>query len=65
MRDPKRISRICKLLEKKWVLSPDQRLGQFLSNYVFGYKTDIFYQEDDDTERLLGEVEDECKKTRG
>ena len=53
VRDPARISRICKILEKKWKAHPDLRLGQFLSVHVFGYKRDIFYQEDDDTELLL------------
>ena len=53
MRDPKRIKRICRLLEKKWLEEPDMRLGQFLSVHVFGYKRDIFFQEDDDTELLL------------
>ena len=53
MRDPKRIKRICKLIEKQWNKVPDQRLGQFLSNYVFGHHTDIFYQEDDITVDIL------------
>ena len=53
MRDPKRIKRICRLLELKWLEEPDMRLGQFLSVHVFGYKRDIFFQEDDDTELLL------------
>ena len=53
MRDPKRIKRICRLLEQKWLEEPDMRLGQFLSVHVFGYKRDIFFQEDDDTELLL------------
>uniref|UniRef100_A0A6M3JKT5 DUF1018 domain-containing protein n=1 Tax=viral metagenome TaxID=1070528 RepID=A0A6M3JKT5_9ZZZZ len=53
MRDPKRIKRICKILEKAWSLSPDQRLGQFLSNYVYGHRQDIFFLEDDEVEKLL------------
>lgn len=53
MRDPKRIKRICKLIEKVWNKVPDQRLGQFLSNYVFGHHTDIFFQEDNITEEIL------------
>ena len=53
MRDPKRIKRICKLIEKLWKEAPDQRRGQLLSNYVFGHHTDIFYQEDDITEEIL------------
>jgi len=56
MRDPKRIKRICKLIEKKWSLVPDQRLGQFLENYVFDCKC-IFNQEDNITEAFLKEIE--------
>ena len=59
MRDKKRIKRILKLIEIAWGKVPDQRLGQFLSNYVFGYKTDIFYQDDDKTEDILKEVYNE------
>lgn len=54
MREPKRIDRILKLVKKHWKRVPDQRLGQFLENYVFGECVDTFYQEDDVTEdRLL------------
>jgi len=57
MRETKRIGRICRLLAKKWKTQPDQRLGQFLSNYVFGHHSDdgacIFYQEDDQSEIAL------------
>lgn len=53
MRDPKRIKRICKLIEKRWLNVSDQRLGQFLANYVFGHHTDIFFQEDYTTEEIL------------
>lgn len=55
MRDPKRIARICKLLQKVWIVEPDQRLGQFLQNYVFG-RGDIFYNDDDETEVILKEL---------
>jgi len=53
MRNKKRIKRICRLLEKKWSEVPDQRLGQLLINYVFGYHQDIFFQEDSLTENCL------------
>jgi len=53
MRKIARVKRICKLLEKEWLKVPDQRLGQFLSNYVFGEGQDIFFQEDDLTENCL------------
>jgi uncharacterized protein YihD (DUF1040 family) len=53
MKDPERIKRICKLLEEQWSKVPDQRLGQFLFNYVFDEGIDIFYQEDNSTEKRL------------
>lgn len=53
MRDPKRIKRICKKIENLWSKVPDQRLGQFLANYVFGHHIDIFHQEDDVSESHL------------
>jgi len=56
MRDIKRIKRICRLLEDKWSKVPDQRLGQFLANYVFGHHTDPFYLEDGKTEKRLEEI---------
>ncbi len=63
MRNPERIKRICKKLEKLWKKSPDMRLGQLLENYVFthGERGDttsirLFFQEDDETEKILEEV---------
>ena len=58
MREFKRIERICRLLEEKWKERPDQRLGQFVMNYIFGnrggkHTAYIFYQEDDKTEERL------------
>ena len=53
MREKARIKRICKKIEKLWGEVPDQRLGQFLANYVFGHHRDIFYQEDDVSEHHL------------
>ena len=57
MRDLKRIKRICQALEKKWSKVPDQRLGQFLENYVYGHHIGrsecIFYIEDDIVEDRL------------
>ena len=32
MRDPERIDRICALLADAWKRTPDQRLGQLISN---------------------------------
>ncbi len=55
MRELERIDRICNLLKEKWKLVPDQRLGQFLINYVFGpnphhprYDSYIFFFKEDD-----------------
>ncbi len=53
MRNPKRIKVICRALERAWGKMPDQRLGQFLANHVFGHHTDIFFPEDDDIENML------------
>jgi len=53
LRDPKRIARICKILQKVWSGYSDQRLGQLLANYVFGHHVDIFFQEDDISEKAL------------
>lgn len=57
-RDPKRIKRICELLKNAWSRCPDQRLGQFLLNYVFGSigrDSHIYHKEDDLIESLLEE----------
>ena len=49
MRDPKRIKSICHLLEKAWSYFPEQRMGQFLINTVFGSfgnDSHIYHKED-------------------
>ena len=51
-RDPKRIKRIVKLLEKRWKAVPDWRLGQLLVNCTFA-EEDLFYLEDDELEERL------------
>ncbi len=60
MREIERIDRICELLKEKWIKVPDQRLDQFLINYIFGanpqhphYDNYIFFKEDDEIEELL------------
>lgn len=53
MRDKERIIRIIELIGQLWDKFPDHRLGQLLSNCVFGHHTDIFFQEDDHTEQAL------------
>lgn len=53
MRPKARIKRVCTKLERAWSKSPDERLGQFLSNYVYGHHRDIFFDEDDEVEKKL------------
>jgi len=56
MRDPTRIKSICRLLEQAWSYFPDERLGQFLLNIVFGSRgrdSHIYHKEDDEIETFL------------
>lgn len=54
MRDPDRIIRIIQLLEKGWKKNPDLRLGQIFENLKrYSGKKDLFYLEDEETERLI------------
>ena len=53
MRDKERIVRIIEGIGQLWDKFPDQRLGQLLSNFVFGLRTDIWYQEDYQSEQVL------------
>lgn len=60
MRDVNRIDRICDALAKAWKCYPDQRFGQFLSNYIgeICHKhdvSDIFFPEDTEWENWLNE----------
>lgn len=58
MRDPERIKRVCQLLEDAWRRYPDERLGQFLLNYVFGSigrDPHVYHREDDEVQTLLKE----------
>ncbi len=59
MWDLDRMARICKLLEEKWSQVPDQRLGQFMRNYVFNREKYpfIFDQEDEQTEERLNNLD--------
>lgn len=52
MRDINRIDRICDKLKEAWRLVPDQRLGQFILNYITSEAL-LFYYEDDKTEQAL------------
>lgn len=62
MRDPNRIPRILDLLEKAWKKVPDWRLGQLIENIArdMGWN-DAYYVEDDDLEKELRRLLDECK----
>ena len=46
MRDIDRIDRICDKLKEAWKIVPDQRLGQFIFNYITSEAL-LFYYEDD------------------
>ena len=55
MRNPERISKIIKELERFWEENPDWRLGQVISNlsYELMGNNDPFYMEDKDLLELL------------
>jgi len=57
MRDPKRIPRIIKKLEKVWKKHPDYRLGQLVSNLLGPGPHDVFFPEDEEWEALLDHLE--------
>lgn len=52
MRDINRIDVICDKLKEAWKIVPDQRLGQFILNYITSEDL-LFYYEDDKTEQAL------------
>ena len=52
MRDINRIDVICDKLKEAWKIVPDQRLGQFILNYITSEEL-LFYYEDDKTEQAL------------
>lgn len=52
MRDINRIDVICDKLKEAWKIVPDQRLGQFILNYITNEDL-LFYYEDDKTEQAL------------
>lgn len=51
MRDINRIDVICDKLKEAWKIVPDQRLGQFILNYI--ESEDLFYYEDNKIEQAL------------
>jgi hypothetical protein len=78
MRDPRRIKRICELLQSIWEIQPDQRFGQLLENLTRFYNLFPYHkptmepyqtghiitwsQEDDVTERLLEDILEKLRK---
>jgi len=58
LRDPKRIKRILKLIEKVWKKNPDLRLFQLLDNSFHTYG-DYYYLEDENLEESLKEFYNE------
>ena len=55
MRNPKRIPKILKEVEKAWEKNPDLRLGQFLLNLFPFYSVDLYYIEDEVLAKKLKE----------
>lgn len=55
MRNPERISKIIKELERFWEENPDWRLGQVISNFSYELmgNNDPFYMEDKDLLEIL------------
>ena len=48
MRDPKRISNVCAIVERAWHDNfPEWRFMQLMSNFALWYGADPFYMEDD------------------
>lgn len=63
-RNPNRIKKVCRLLEKAWSVCSEQRLGQFLLNFVFGshgQDSHIYHKEDTLIESLLVEFVEKTK----
>ena len=60
MRNPERIKKIIKLLEKAWTLVPDWRLGQLVSNLLGTGPQDVFFPEDEDWEKYIKSFIDFC-----
>ena len=54
MRDPKRIPEFLAIVQECWEKVPDWRFGQLIENFKrFSGKSDLFYLEDDEFEKLL------------
>ena len=68
MRDPSRINRILEKLRAAWLSSPDLRLGQLVMTAVAMAEKrqvdDIFYIEDEQTEKGLDTMLKKSKESR-
>jgi uncharacterized protein YihD (DUF1040 family) len=68
MRDPSRINRILEKLRAAWLSSPDLRLGQLVMGAIAMAEdrpvNDIFYIEDDQTEKGLDTMLKKNKESR-
>jgi hypothetical protein len=53
MRDPKRIPKVLKEIEKIWKKHPDLRLGQLIGNHIEGLL--VYYVEDENLIQILKE----------
>ena len=63
MRNPERISEIITLLSTVWEKVPDWRFCQIIENIKrYSGKSDLFYVEDEEFERLIVEYFDLDKK---
>lgn len=62
MRDPNRIDPLLAKLGEAWKKYPDQRFGQFVTNFFVRYGKDPFNVEDDEWMRALQEFIDGEKR---
>jgi len=58
MRDPNRIPKLLKAIERLWLEVPDWRLGQLLCNVYPRFESNPFFIEDDE---ILKAIKDEIK----
>lgn len=59
MRDPKRIDKILKKLGDIWRTNPDMRFNQMMFCILYEDKTDHFYLEDNEFEKMIDTFIDE------
>ena len=65
MRDPQRIVKLLRKLEKIWMTyAPDMRFGQLFAFLAAKTKSDPFVVEDDEWFAIMKDVETACRKHR-